>query len=120
RFCCVPTFGRDATRKFSKNVSSLSKLAVCDYEDILQCCIPVCEKLFPGKHNNIIQDLLFELTTYHSLAKLRLHTKRTIHFLNNSTTQLGRALQQFQNLTCSAFITVKLPKETMARRWRKA
>ena len=37
-FQMVPTFGRDTIRKFSANVSDLSKLAARDFEDILQVC----------------------------------------------------------------------------------
>ena len=36
RFRLVPTFGRDTIRKFSSNVSGLTKLAARDFEDILQ------------------------------------------------------------------------------------
>jgi hypothetical protein len=36
RFHLVPTFGRDTIRKFSCNVSDLTKLAARDFEDLLQ------------------------------------------------------------------------------------
>lgn len=32
----VPMFGRDTIRKFSSNVSDLTKLAARDFEDLLQ------------------------------------------------------------------------------------
>lgn len=32
----IPTFGRDTIRKFSDNVSALTKLAARDFEDLLQ------------------------------------------------------------------------------------
>ncbi|KAG2337191.1 hypothetical protein BDR05DRAFT_850044, partial [Suillus weaverae] len=32
----VPTFGRDTIRKFSANVSGLTKLAARDFKDLLQ------------------------------------------------------------------------------------
>jgi len=36
RFRLVPTFGRDTIRRFSSNVSGLTKLTARDFEDILQ------------------------------------------------------------------------------------
>ena len=36
RYREVPTFGRDTICKFSDNVSALTKLAACDFEDLLQ------------------------------------------------------------------------------------
>lgn len=35
----VPTFGCDTIRKFSNNVSGLTKLAVRDFEDLLQVTV---------------------------------------------------------------------------------
>ncbi|KAJ8592982.1 hypothetical protein M405DRAFT_685055, partial [Rhizopogon salebrosus TDB-379] len=119
RFRNVPTFGRDTIRKFSRNVSNLTKLAARDFEDILQCAIPVFEGLLPPEHDKVILDLLFELATWHALGKLRLHTETTLHFLDNSTTRLGRALRQFKKITCDAFATQELPKEVAARGRRK-
>ncbi len=34
----VPTFGRDAIRRFSVNTSSQKRIAARDYEDVLQVC----------------------------------------------------------------------------------
>jgi len=84
-----------------------------------QCAIPVFEGLLPGEHNEILLDLLFELATWHALGKLRLHTETTLHFLDNSTTRLGRALRRFKDVTCDAFVTQELPKEVAARGRRK-
>ncbi|KAG2336863.1 hypothetical protein BDR05DRAFT_896181, partial [Suillus weaverae] len=115
RFCNVPTFGWDTICKFHCNVSNLTKLAARDFEDILQCAIPVFEGLLPSDHNEVILDLLFELVMWHALGKLRLHTKTTLHFLNNSTTRLGQAMCRFKDITCDAFVTQELPKEVAAR-----
>ena len=65
-------------------------------------------------------DLLFELATWHGLAKLRLHTESTVCALESSTTRLGIALRKFQSTTCAAFITRDLPSEEAARGRRKA
>ncbi|KAF7323811.1 hypothetical protein MKEN_00602400 [Mycena kentingensis (nom. inval.)] len=45
RFRDIPSFGRMTIRKFTGNVSEMKKLAARDFEDILQCLLPVCEDL---------------------------------------------------------------------------
>ena len=65
-------------------------------------------------------DLLFELATWHGLAKLRLHTESTLRSLESSTTRLGIALRKFQLTTCAEFKTRNLPSEEAARGRRKA
>ncbi|KAJ3512102.1 hypothetical protein NLJ89_g3716 [Agrocybe chaxingu] len=119
RYRQIPTFGRDTIRKFSNNASAMKKLAARDYEDLLQCAIPVFEGLLPSRHDRIIGKLLFELATWHGLAKLRLHTDTTICDLENSTTRLGDLLRLFQNEVCSEYDTYDLPSEEAARGRRK-
>lgn len=65
-------------------------------------------------------DLLFELATWHGLAKLRLHTTRTLNDLEGSTIRLGAALRKFQSVTCENYITTDLPSEVASRGRRKA
>ena len=65
-------------------------------------------------------DLLFELATWHALAKLRLHTESTVIALENSITRLGIALRKFQSTICAEFETQDLPSEEAARGRRKA
>jgi hypothetical protein len=95
-------FGRGIIRHFTNNVSEMKKLAGWDFEDILQvglisiifiqaqllkyqsylkCIIPIFEDLLPQEHNVIVMDLLFELATWHALAKLQIHTNKTIDLL---------------------------------------
>lgn len=76
--------------------------------------------LLPKKHDKIVQKLLFELNTWHSLAKLRLHTETTVKDLENSTTRLGTILRKFQRNVCSAYETYDLPSEEAVRVRRKA
>jgi len=38
RYRDIPTFGRGTIRKFVNNASGMKKLAVCDFEDLLQVC----------------------------------------------------------------------------------
>ncbi len=115
----------------------MKKLAARDYEDLLQvglplfdvrprfidngkCAIPVFEGLLPAPHHRIILDLLYELATWHALAKLRLHTETTLKALGVSTTRLGNALREFKKVTCDAYITKELPSEEAARGRREA
>jgi hypothetical protein len=63
---------------------------------------------------------LFELNTWHSLAKLRLHTETTVKDLEHSTTRLGASLRKFQQKVCSAYKTFELPSEEAARVRRQA
>ncbi|KAF8675505.1 hypothetical protein AX14_005100, partial [Amanita brunnescens Koide BX004] len=94
RYRNVPTFGCGTIRRFGSNASSMKKLAACDYKD--QCALPVFEGLLPTQHNCIMLNLLFELATWHALAKLRLHTETTIRSLEASTRRLGNALRDFK------------------------
>lgn len=74
----------------------------------------------PRKHDRIVQKLLFELATWHGLAKLRLHTDSTLYELENSATRLGIILRIFRNDVCGAYATRDLPSEEAARGRRQA
>ena len=81
----------------------------------LQCAIPVFDELLPSPHNEIVLNLLFELATWHALAKLRMHTDSSVNFLETSTKRLGKAIRGFAS-TSQAFHTIELPSEETARR----
>ena len=117
----------------------MKKLGACDFEDLLQvrpfpsliklskiltvyykCAIPVFEGLLPMKHDKIICKLLFELSTWHGLAKLRLHTESSIIDLENSISRLGEILRQFSGTVCPAYATYELPSEEATCVQRKA
>ncbi|KII83441.1 hypothetical protein PLICRDRAFT_79810, partial [Plicaturopsis crispa FD-325 SS-3] len=115
RFRQVPTFGRDTIRRFTNNASAMKKLAGRDFEDLLQCAMPVFEGLLPAPHDAIVQDLLFSLATWHAYAKLRLHTDTTLDHFDDATTSLGTILRKFVRETCEAFNTKELPQEEAAR-----
>ena len=70
-----------------------------------KCAIPVFEGLLPKKHDEIVRTLLFELSTWHGLAKLRLHTESTVINLENSITRLGEILRKFSESLCPAYAT---------------
>ena len=70
--------------------------------------------------DKILNDLLFELCTWHALAKLRLHTETTVRALEHSTRRLGNVLRDFQKTICAHYITKELPGEEAARGHRTA
>ncbi|KIK13775.1 hypothetical protein PISMIDRAFT_37028, partial [Pisolithus microcarpus 441] len=60
-FWQVPTFGHDTIWCFWQNVSDLKQMAAHDFEDLLQCAIPIFSGLLPKLHNEQIIKLLFVL-----------------------------------------------------------
>ncbi|KAI5896073.1 uncharacterized protein SCHCODRAFT_02492911 [Schizophyllum commune H4-8] len=115
RYRKVPAFGRDTIRKIKKNVSELKQVAARDYEDYLQCAIPVFECLLPSGANGIVLDLLFILAVWHAQAKLRMHTDVTLDEMETNTSLLGKLMRRFKDQVCSMFRTKELPRETAAR-----
>ena len=93
----------------------MKKLAGRDFEDLLQCAIPVFERLLPEPHNNRVMKLLFQVAEWHGLAKLRMHTEATLVRLEKVTTDLGHLMRVFQDKTCSKFNTTELAREVEAR-----
>ncbi|KZO91314.1 hypothetical protein CALVIDRAFT_489296, partial [Calocera viscosa TUFC12733] len=115
RFRKVPKFGRETIRNFIGNVSDLTRMAAHDYEDILQCIIPVFEGLLPEPHNSDILTLLFTMGQWHALAKLQIHSERTVALLSKTTALLGHRIRLFATQTCAAFQTYELAREAEAR-----
>ena len=76
--------------------------------------------MLPKKEDRIVRKLLFELATWHGLAKLRLHTETTVTDLENSATRLGNLLRKFKSDVCGNYATKDLPSEEAARGRRKA
>ncbi|KAG8723038.1 hypothetical protein FRC09_004979 [Ceratobasidium sp. 395] len=72
RFRAIIPFGLDTINNFSNNVSELKQLAARDYEDLLQCSIPVFDGLLPAEISKNTPRLHFVMAYWHSLAKLRL------------------------------------------------
>lgn len=81
--------------------------------------MPVFENLFPEEHDAIVQTLLYRFAQWHALVKLRMHSETTLTFLDGTFKRLSRQLHKFRDITCAAFTTMELPKETAARE-RKA
>ncbi|KAF9491142.1 hypothetical protein BDN71DRAFT_1484211 [Pleurotus eryngii] len=72
RYCTTPTFGQDTIR------------------------------LLPASHNQVVLDLLFVLSTWHALAKLRLHTDLMLQLLQEATTDIGALLHKFSDTANSS------------------
>jgi len=59
------------------------------------------------------------MSEWHALAKLRMHTEDSLSIMEECTTELGRLLRQFRDLTCSQFSTFDLSREADARARRR-
>ncbi|KAG2049932.1 hypothetical protein BDR06DRAFT_984188 [Suillus hirtellus] len=116
----VPTFGNGVIRKFANNTSEMKRLAAHDFEDILQCTIPVFEGLFPLEHDSAVQSLLYQFAQWHALVKLRIHSGSTLDFFEDMFNKLSWKLRRFWAYTCAAFVTTELPKEKAVRQRRLA
>lgn len=64
--------------------------------------------------------LLFVLSHWHGLAKLRLYTDETLRILEMVTKEIGDCIRSFVSNTCPSFETRELPREAEARRRRRA
>ncbi|KAJ3985139.1 hypothetical protein F5890DRAFT_1573070 [Lentinula detonsa] len=115
RFRKVPAFGFDTIRLFTNNASEMKKLAARDFEDLLQCAIPVFEGLLPDPYNKHLMTLLYRTAEWHALAKLRLHTDNTLEYLELTTHEFGKLIRQFHDLSDVAFTTFETDREVAAR-----
>ncbi|KAA1473807.1 hypothetical protein DENSPDRAFT_780478, partial [Dentipellis sp. KUC8613] len=113
RYRQVPPFS-STIRRFDNNASEMKKLAARDYEDLLQCSIPVFDRLLPEPLNTLVMTVLYRLCEWHALAKLRMHTDTTLELLTKATRTMGTELRRFRDRTRN-LSTVELPKEVEAR-----
>jgi len=87
----------------------------------IQCWIPVLEGLLPdSEQNKILLDLAFDMATWHSYGKLRMHTTHTINSFRTQTKELGSQLRRYVNKLCSKHKTKRLPGEAAASYRRQA
>ena len=77
------------------------------------------EGLLPDPHNAQILRLLFLLCHWHGLAKLRLHTDKTLDIFEKVTKDLGDCICSFALDICLHFSTKELACEANARRHRQ-
>jgi hypothetical protein len=66
----------------------------------------------------MVRTLLYCTAEWHAFAKLRLHTESTLNHLEKLTTELGRLMRRFRDVTKSDFATFELPRESAARKRR--
>lgn len=91
------------------------------FRHCLAQCAPACfEGLFPAPFDDMVQDLLATMATWHAYAKLRLHTENTLASFDALTKPLGRLCRVFSARTAKRFSTKPLPGETAAKARRKA
>nr|GAT44590.1 predicted protein [Mycena chlorophos] len=118
RYRRVPAFGRMTIRRFKRNVSEMKQFAARDFEDVMQCILPVMDGLFvDGRHDKydaIAQDVCFDILTFHAYAKLRLHSTSSIQLLRNSLVSLGKSLRRLEKET-RHIVTLELPPEYQSR-----
>jgi hypothetical protein len=85
-----------------------------------QVSIAVFQELLPNsEHQLILDNLLCSLSTWHALAKLAMHTERTLKLLEAETTRLGSLLRLFRDVVCPAYDTKETPSEK-DKRYRAA
>ncbi|KAG8729611.1 hypothetical protein FRC10_003581 [Ceratobasidium sp. 414] len=100
---------------FAEDVADMGRIAACNFEDILQCCMPAFKGLLPEKCDEPAQTLLFLFSEWHGLAKLQLHTTATLKVFKAVTTKLGTALRNFAKLAKDMDIH-ETPKEYARRK----
>ena len=82
--------------------------------------MPCIDGLLPEPHNTSVLSMLFVLGTWHSLAKLRMHTDSSLKLLDDTTTCLGIALRYFTRVTCPEFSTKETAAEFSKRKRKEA
>ncbi|KAG1881540.1 hypothetical protein C8R48DRAFT_587375 [Suillus tomentosus] len=116
RYRQVPPFGPATIRRFSSNTSDMSNMAARNFEDLLQCSIPVFDGLIPDdNHNKIVIELLFIMSHWHGLAKLHMHSDLTLSILDQQTTDLRAQFRLFKDQVCPSYQTQELDREVGAR-----
>ncbi|TFK72816.1 hypothetical protein BDN72DRAFT_742067, partial [Pluteus cervinus] len=120
RYRLVPTFGNGTIRVFPQNASDMKRRAARDYEDLLQCAIPVFQGLLPSDEDDrLLLKLLYKVAEWHALAKLRMHTETSLSSLQKVTSELGQLIRKFRNQTAS-YNAKELPAEVEARKKKKS
>ncbi|PPQ85805.1 hypothetical protein CVT24_002402 [Panaeolus cyanescens] len=119
----ISTFGASTIRKFASNTSEMKKLAARDFEDILQCCIPVFDGILPDHSddpeivtNSELLRLLYRTAEFHAFAKMRMHTEETLQHLEEVTSQFAKLIRYFERKTNSSkYNTMETPSESARR-----
>ncbi|KAG1726708.1 uncharacterized protein EDB91DRAFT_1254209 [Suillus paluster] len=78
-------------------------MAARNFEDLLQCAIPVFDDLLPRPHDT-----------------LHMHSDLTLDILDQTTTELGKQFRRFKANVCTAYDARELDKEVNTRSRRQA
>ena len=81
--------------------------------------MPCFEGMFETIYDGIVQDMLWEMATFHALSYLRLHTEQTLLVFDATVITMGLAIRRFRSQVCDHVDTRELPKETTTRNRRK-
>ena len=65
-------------------------------------------------------EFLFIFATWHTLAKLHIHTETSLRLLDTTTTALGSALRYFSRVTCPEFDTFETTAKYAKRQRQQA
>jgi hypothetical protein len=91
------------------------------YLTLFQCSINAFCGLLPSAKpeltnlQEVILDALYIMATFHSLAKLRMHSTRTLELLDDVTEVMGAALRNLRNVSSKALTVMELPRDVQAR-----
>ncbi|EGO00221.1 hypothetical protein SERLA73DRAFT_52311, partial [Serpula lacrymans var. lacrymans S7.3] len=88
----VSTFGWDTIQRFMTNLSEMKRTTAHNFDDLLQCALPVLYGLLTEPHNTSILKLIFCIAHWHVLAKLCMHTDNTLKILEKVAVSLGKQL----------------------------
>ncbi|KAJ3710934.1 hypothetical protein C8R42DRAFT_648374, partial [Lentinula raphanica] len=92
---------------------SVNELAILISWD--QCSIPVFDGLLKeSADNDLLIKLLYRTAEWHALAKLRLHTDRTLEYLEMRTQEFGKLMREFRDVS-KKFKTKETERERSAR-----
>lgn len=87
--------------------------------DDSQCAIPAFEGLLDEEGDREVMRLLYRMSEWHGLAKLRLHTDITLALFESVTKEMGDLLRKFRDFSDEHYATQELPREMEARTRRE-
>ncbi|KAJ7194952.1 hypothetical protein GGX14DRAFT_377473 [Mycena pura] len=87
----------------------MKQFAARDYKDTIQCLLPPLEGLYP-RLDKLLLDTSFDLVTFHGMAKLRLHTNKTVADFHVVTTDMCASIRKFARDT-RKIKTFETPRE---------
>jgi hypothetical protein len=89
-------------------------------QSYFQCAIPVFEGLLYEPINKRLMTLLYRAAEWHAPAKLRMHTDRTLNCMEIVTSEFGKLMREFRDLSNATFTTYETDREVTSRNRRQA